>query len=97
VKVNTPVDSSFFKGFTVTGEADYLYELSNKINFTAQYNLTYLKPVNVDGISTQALTAGFLFYIENNINYGFQAGYTKVGSADATETMSMTLQYNLFY
>ena len=97
VKINTPVDSSFFKQFTITGQADYLYEMSNRINFTAQYNLSYLKPANLDGISTQALSAGFLFYIENNINYGFQASYTKTGTNDPVSSVSMTLQYNLFY
>jgi hypothetical protein len=97
VKVNTPVDSSFFKRIIISAQLDYLYELSNKINFTATYNLLYDKPMNVDAIKSHTFTAGFLFYIENNINYGFNASYSQVGDGSSVKAVSMTLQYNLFY
>jgi hypothetical protein len=97
IKVNTPVDSSFFKRVIVTAHADYLYELSNRINFTATYDLIYDKPENLDAIKTHTVTAGFLFYIENNINYGFTASYTQVGDQPSVKAVNMTLQYNLFY
>lgn len=97
IKINTPIDSSFFKRVIINAQLDYLYELSNRINFTATYNLVYDKPMNVDAIKSHTVTAGFLFYIENNINYGFNASYSQVGDLPSVKAVNMSLQYNLFY
>lgn len=97
VQINTPMDSSFFKGYNVKGEVDYLYELSNRINFTTVYNLQYSKQPNIDAVTTHSLSANFLFYIENNINYVVTGSMIKSGDLDAVLGVSMSLQYRLLY
>ncbi|MFI5251723.1 MAG: hypothetical protein ACHQQQ_04740 [Bacteroidota bacterium] len=97
VKVNSPMDSSFTKSVVVVGEADYLYELSSRINFTTSYILTYWKSPNGDATRTHQAVASFLFYIENNIYYNLSASLTRVGANPAVQSINMGLQYNLFH
>ena len=96
-KVNTPVDSSFFKAVNVNGSVDYLYELSNRISFFALYNLIVQKPSVGNSITSHGVSASFLFYIENNINYQVGASLNKSGSNSAVMGLNMSLQYRLQY
>lgn len=101
--VNTPFDSSFFKTFIATAGVDYFYELGNKINFVAGYQLNYIKEnapiwtINEDSYMDHVLSAGFIFYLENNINLGIQSGLIRSGLRKTTDfKTSVTLQYNVF-
>lgn len=96
LQADTPVDSNFFKRVILTAGADYVYELSNRINFQADYSLGYDKIPSVDAVYSHALNAGFLFYIENNINYQVRATLTKFGKLDPDKSINMGLVYNLF-
>ena len=97
VEANTPVDSNFFKRVDVKGHIDYLYELSNRINFTSNYSVLYQKVPNIDALTTHQLNASFLFYIENSINYVVTGSISKTGQLDAVMGLSMSLQYRLLY
>jgi hypothetical protein len=46
VKASTPVDTLFFRDIRIQLGGDYIYELSNRINFVTGYRLDYLKPKN---------------------------------------------------
>ncbi len=95
--VLTPIDSSFFKQFSMRGSAEYIYELSNKINFVTTYSLEYLKQPNIDAIVIHSIRPGFLFYLENQIYLSVTAVWDRT-SVNKTTVMrtNVSLQYNFF-
>jgi hypothetical protein len=95
--VSTPVDSTFFKQVITTAGINYLYELSNRINFVAGYNLNYITPSVGKSYADHSLTASFIFYLENYINLGINANMVRSGFTKQTNLgSSVTLQYNFF-
>ena len=92
----TPLDSSFFKTATLSSGAEFIYELSNKINFVSAYNLGIFKPDAGIASIVHELNASFWFYIENNIYLTVTADLLKQGTNPRNLTTSMGLQYNLF-
>lgn len=95
--VNTPVDSAFFKQVVTTVGINYLYELSNRINFVAGYTLNYVAPVAGNSYADHNLTASFVFYLENYINLVINANMVRSGLTKETNlSSSVTLQYNFF-
>jgi hypothetical protein len=95
--VSTPIDSTFFKGLTTTAGVNYLYELSNRINFVASYNLDYITPPTGTAYADHNLTGSFVFYLENYINLGINATMTRSGLNKQTDlNSSVNLQYNFF-
>ncbi|GAB1350675.1 hypothetical protein MASR1M107_28900 [Ignavibacteriales bacterium] len=101
--MNTPFDSTFFKTVIVTAGVDYFYELGNKINFVAGYQLNYIKrnaiifPLNENSYVDHAISAGFIFYLENNINLGITSSLNRNGLRKVTDfRTAVTLQYNVF-
>ncbi len=96
VEAGTPIDSNFFKQTDVRAGADFIYELSNRINWVSGYRLGMLKQPNVDAVLTHTLTSSFLFYLENQIYYGVTGSLNKIGDNDTDLGISMSLQYRLF-
>ncbi|MFH0734052.1 MAG: hypothetical protein V1773_06775 [bacterium] len=97
IDIYTPVDSSFFKTFSIRGNAEYIYELSNKINFVTTYSLEYSRPINEETVVIHSIRPGFLFYLENQIYLTINAVWDK-SSIKKTTLMrtSVSLQYNFF-
>jgi len=97
LQVFTPIDSTFFKSFTVRGNAEYIYELSNKINFVTYYMLDYSKVSSSKAIVTHSIRPGFLFYLENQIYLTVTAIWDR-SSINSTTIMrtNVSLQYNFF-
>lgn len=92
----TPIDTSFGKRIDANSEIDFIYELSNRVNFLASYRLGLFKdPANIVK-ANNLFSASFLFYIENNIYFGVNGGFEKVGERPKRLSTSVTLQYNLF-
>ena len=95
--VYTPMDSSFFKQVTAVAALNYIYELSNRINFITGYSLNYFKPSVGDGYADHNINASFVFYLENSINLGINGSLIRRGLNDQTDLgTSVSLQYNLF-
>jgi hypothetical protein len=95
--INTPMDSSFFKAFVSKAGINYLYELSNRINFVTGYNADYFKPAVGDSYIDHNLTSSFIFYLENYINLGINASLIRRGLTKVTDLgASVSLQYNFF-
>jgi hypothetical protein len=92
----TPLDSAFFKTATLSAGADFIYELSNKINFVSSYTIGILKPYSGIASIVHELNTSFWFYLENNIYLTIAADLTKQGTNPRNLSMSMGLQYNLF-
>ena len=93
---STPIDSGFFKTFDVSTKLDFIYELSNRINFVANYQLVSNKVVENDKfILDHYLNASFLYYLENNVYFIFSSGFAKQGSAPRSLRTTVGIQYNL--
>ncbi len=95
-EIFSPIDSSFIKQFTATANADFIYELSNRINFVAGYKIQLYKADKSDEKFDNSLNGSFLFYIENNIYFGLNASLEKFAGSPARVSTSLTLSYNLF-
>jgi len=95
-EVFTPIDSAFFKQFRTRFIIDFIYELSNRINFITSYNLVLFKPENASTVLNHTLTASFWYYIENNIYLTISADFIKQGDNPKVLGTRVGLQYNLF-
>ncbi|MCX6149153.1 MAG: hypothetical protein NTX22_01365 [Ignavibacteriales bacterium] len=92
----TPLDSAFVKKLTANANIDFIYELSNRVNFIASYRLQAFKPFNDKTKIDNSLNASFLFYIENNIYLGINTAFEKFAETPNRISTSLTLSYNLF-
>ena len=95
-EVFTPVDTAFAKRITASANVDFIYELSNRINFLASYRLQVFKSYYQKPKSDNILSTSFLFYIENNIYLGINAAFEKFSDSPNRMSTSLTLSYNLF-
>lgn len=102
----TPLDSLFFKNVTFNLNADYIYELSNRINIVTGYRMDIRKPNSTqDSWTDHVLTSSFIFYLENQINLAVNFSLRNLGNPTVAATnylgktdlaSSISLQYNLF-
>ncbi|HZW39035.1 MAG TPA: hypothetical protein VFF33_07045 [Ignavibacteriaceae bacterium] len=92
----TPLDSSFFNKFGVRFGLDFIYELSNRVNFVTNYRLSVDKPQGSKSLISNNLGASFWYYIENNIYFTFAINYTKQQKLDSFLSTNVGIQYNLF-
>jgi hypothetical protein len=96
LKMDSPLDSAFFKKFELVLQVDFIYELSNRINFVTTYELVGDKPYDQSLIYNHNLSSSFWYYIENNIYFTVSAGYKKLGPNPKVLSTNVGLQYNLF-
>lgn len=96
IDVFSPLDSLYFKKYTVRANLDFIYELSNRINFVSGYKLDYVKQPGIKAEPVHNLDAAFWYYIENNIYLTINSSFTKQGSSPKIISTSVGLNYNLF-
>lgn len=95
--VNTPMDSAFFKTVFSRVGIDFIYELSNRVNFVTGYRLDYVKESGSDYYTVNNLASSFIFYLENRINLSIDGILFYDGQNDRTDLKTTVgLQYNLF-
>ncbi len=93
----TPMDSLFFRQMNSNFGIDFIYELSNRINFVANYKLSAIKPYGqLNFTINHIFSTSFLYYLENEIYYGFTTSVQKIGNQKTLLGLAMTVQYNLF-
>lgn len=95
-EVFTPIDSAAFDQVRARLGIDFIYELSNRINFVTGYRFGLFKPIEGSVSREHNLTASFWYYIENNIYFTVSADYTKIGDLPRIISTRVGLQYNLF-
>lgn len=92
----SPIDSAFAKRITANTSLDFIFELSNRINFLASHRLVLFKATDQKSEIDNVLSASFLFYIENNIYFGVNTAFEKFYGASKRISANLTLSYNLF-
>lgn len=82
--------------FTLTGTLNYLYELSNRIDFTASNIVTTVRSdPNAKVGLTEQLRSGFIFFVENQINLNLTGQMAKERGQDITQGVNLALEYRL--
>lgn len=94
--VFSPIDSAFMKRITANTSIDFIFELSNRINFLASHRLVMFKNPDQNTQLDNVLSASFLFYIENNIYFGINSSFEKFYNSSKRISANLTLSYNLF-
>lgn len=68
LRINTPFGDSFGKAFSLTSTTTYLYEITNRVDFRADYLLTAERQhQNAKVTLSHVVVPSFLFYIENEV------------------------------
>ncbi|MCK9425334.1 MAG: hypothetical protein M0Q21_04745 [Ignavibacteriaceae bacterium] len=96
IDVFSPLDSLYFKKYTVRTNLDFIYELSNRINFVSGYKFDYVKQPGLVAEPVHNLDAAFWYYVENNIYLTINSSFTKQGSNPKIIGTSVGLNYNIF-
>jgi len=93
---NTPFDN-MGEAYGITSVTDYIYEVTNRIDFIGSYQLQYDKAsADEDAIDGHSIRAGFIFYIENQINLAVTGQLSKVGEGDWYTNTSVSIGYRVF-
>ncbi len=93
---STPFDD-IGGAFTILSTTDYIYELSNRIDFIGGYQLQIEKAQpDDDAVNNHALRAGFIFYIENQINLVVNGQLDKAGENDWNKSVNASIGYRIF-
>jgi hypothetical protein len=83
--------------FTILSTTDYIYELSNRIDFIGGYQLQVEKAdSDADAVNNHALRGGFIFYIENQINVVVNGQLDKAGDDDWNKSVNVSIGYRVF-
>ena len=107
----SPFNSDFgWRNFTIGSTVNYLYEVSNRVDFVVSNDLTVdvwqvetqvwrgneLKKVKeTESRAMEQVRAGFLFFIENQINLNVTGSLTKEEGVDASRGLNMAVEYRL--
>ncbi len=93
----TPMDSMFFQKITTNLSLDFIYELSNRINFVTNYRINAKKDYQKsEFIIDHIFQTSFLYYLENELFFGFTTSVQKLGNQKTQLGLALTFQYNLF-
>jgi len=95
-EIFTPLDSAAFDQVRARIGADFIYELSNRVNFVASYRFGLYKPAEGDMDREHTFSASFWYYLENNIYLTISGDYNKLGNNPKIVSSRVGLQYNLF-
>jgi len=82
--------------FTVTGVANYLFELTNKIDYTATNIVTATRQDdNLEASISEQFRTGFMFYLENYINLNLTAQAAKDRGEKLSQGLNLAIEYRL--
>ena len=92
----SPVTGDF--GYDVFGlriSFDYLYEVTNRIDFTLGNITTAVRHPRFETDITERVHSGFIFYIENRINFSISGNFFKRRGNEPTHGLNMAIEYRL--
>lgn len=82
--------------FTATGTVNYLYEVTNRIDFTLSNIVTASKSnPNTEALIIEQVRTGFIFFIENQINLAVTGNLSKERHEDTNQGLNLAVEYRL--
>lgn len=98
-EIGTPLSGQFGKGLDASLTAEYLYELTNRVDWTAANVLTASRvEFAADEFTTSVsdqIRSGFIFYIENSVNLVVNATAAKEEGQPWNQGLNLSLLYRL--
>ena len=111
----SPFNSDFgVKDFTISSNVNYLYEVSNRVDFVISNDLSLrvwqqkwkrmvwrddeykeIEEGETESTAVEQIRAGFLFFIENQVNLNVTGSLTKPEGSDASLGLNMAVEYRL--
>ncbi len=91
---DSPFTGDFGDLYNMAGTVDYIYELSNRIDFTLNNSLVSSKVLpEADSVWTNQLRSGFIYYLENQVNVTLSGHIAKTQDLPATKGLDLTFGY----
>ena len=82
--------------FTFSSSLNYLYEVTNRVDFTVSNIVVATRSVpDAQASVVGQIRSGFIFFIENQINLNVTGNYSKERGADAALGLNLALEYRL--
>ena len=93
----SPFTSDFGSNiFTLSSSLNYLYEVTNRVDFTISNILTATRSdPNVEATVVEQVRSGFIFFIENQINLSVTGTIAKERGQDPTQGLNVAVEYRL--
>ncbi len=92
----SPFTGDFGDVFTLSLSLNYLYEVTNRVDFTlSNIIIASRSEPNVDAIVVGQVRSGFIFFIENQINLNVTGNIAKTRGEDPTQSLTMAIEYRL--
>lgn len=96
LKLHTPFSKNFGREYNFSNETDFIYEITNKISFTAFHLFRVRKPKNMDARFITALTFSFNFFIENKISLTASEQINKSEGLPYRQSFALGINYRIF-
>lgn len=82
--------------FTFSSSLNYLYEVTNRIDFTVSNIVVAARSIpDIPASVVGQIRSGFIFFIENQVNLNVTGTYSKERSADPALGLNLALEYRL--
>ena len=92
----SPFTGDFGDIYTLSLSLNYLYEVTNRVDFTLSNIITSTRSEpDIDAILVGQVRSGFIFFIENQINLNITGTIAKTRGEDATQSLNMAIEYRL--
>ena len=82
--------------FTATGTLNYLYELTNRVDFTVSNIVTAARTnPNVKADLAEQVRSGFIFFVENHVNLNLTGLLSKSRGDDVAQSLNLAVEYRM--
>ncbi|MDA0747240.1 MAG: hypothetical protein O2954_12030 [bacterium] len=93
---DTPFSGNFGRVYNVRQNTDFIYEITNKINFTMLHTFRVNKSKEKDAQLSTTISFAFNFFIENKINLSLAEALTTIEGSPFRQSFNVGLSYKLF-
>ncbi len=94
---STPFTGDFAELYNTSFITDFIYELTNKIDFTLRYLVRANKSnKDIDTDTVNSLGAAITFFLENKINLTISEQFDKEDKKRIEQQFNITLNYRVF-
>ncbi|MBC8366488.1 hypothetical protein H8E52_03675 [bacterium] len=91
---DSPFNGDFGDVYNASGTANYIYEIGNRIDFTLDNTYVSSKFIpEADSVWSDQLRAGFIYYLENQMNVTLSGNMSKTKDMDLSKGLNLTFGY----
>jgi hypothetical protein len=95
-EANTPFTGDFGSVYNASATVDYIYEIGNRVDLTVSNVLLAARSdPDVDVVWSEQLRAGFIFYLENQLNLIVTGNVSKETDNPVTQGVDIAFGYRV--